>query len=92
MSEGRVISTGNGGLIWLFVMQEKQANSHTLVKFCGITRSADAATALGVGADALGMVFFQVVPALSVVSRRRKYAVSLMTAPLKKKPLKWACL
>ena len=57
-----MISTGNGGLIWLFVMQEKQANSHTLVKFCGITRSADAATALGVGADALGMVFFSGSP------------------------------
>lgn len=58
MSEGRVTSTDTGGLIWLFVMQKKQANSHTLVKFCGITRTADAATALRVGANALGLVFF----------------------------------
>jgi len=57
-----VTSTGAGGLIWLFVMRKKRANSHMLVKFCGITRACDAVSALRVGANALGMVFFNGSP------------------------------
>ncbi len=39
-------------------MQKKQANSHTLIKFCGITRTSDASRLASLGADALGLVFF----------------------------------